>query len=252
MSEKNLMSKEDVLNLMDEKYLKQNTTKTGTTIVGIKYSTGVVLCADTRSTNGPIVADKNCKKIHYIADKIRCCGAGTAADTRAVTAMCSKELMLFKYKYLKEPFITHGTRLVEDYLVKYGGHIGAALILGGVDSINGPSLVSISPDGNSAELDYTTMGSGSFAATSVLELEYKVGMNAEEAIELGKQAITAGIMNDLYSGSNVDIFVIDQKYNKELRNYAIVQKSLNNQQILYPKDSIKIKKEEIFKLIKEI
>jgi len=48
---------------------------------------GVVLGADTRSTAGTTVADKNCEKIHYIADNIKCCGAGTAADTEAVTSM---------------------------------------------------------------------------------------------------------------------------------------------------------------------
>ena len=46
---------------------------------------GVVLGADTRSTAGSTVADKNCEKIHYIAPNIYCCGAGTAADTEAVT-----------------------------------------------------------------------------------------------------------------------------------------------------------------------
>ena len=61
------------------------TTKTGTTISGMIYSEGVILGADTRSTNGETVADKNCEKIHYIAPNIYCCGAGTAADTEAVT-----------------------------------------------------------------------------------------------------------------------------------------------------------------------
>jgi 20S proteasome subunit beta 2 len=60
-------------------------TKTGTTIAGIVFKDGVVLGADTRSTNGDTVADKNCEKIHYIAPNIYCCGAGTAADTEAVT-----------------------------------------------------------------------------------------------------------------------------------------------------------------------
>lgn len=45
-----------------------------------------MLGADTRSTSGSTVADKNCEKIHYIADNIRCCGAGTAADTENVTS----------------------------------------------------------------------------------------------------------------------------------------------------------------------
>lgn len=46
---------------------------------------GVILGADTRATAGSIVCDKNCEKIHYMAPNIYCCGAGTAADTEAVT-----------------------------------------------------------------------------------------------------------------------------------------------------------------------
>jgi 20S proteasome subunit beta 2 len=46
---------------------------------------GVVLGADTRATNDTVVADKNCEKIHYIAENIYCCGAGTAADTENTT-----------------------------------------------------------------------------------------------------------------------------------------------------------------------
>ncbi len=46
---------------------------------------GVVLGADTRSTAGTTVADKNCSKIHYITPNIYACGAGTAADLEHVT-----------------------------------------------------------------------------------------------------------------------------------------------------------------------
>ena len=38
-------------------------TSTGTTIVGCLFKDGVVLGADTRATEGEIVADKNCEKV---------------------------------------------------------------------------------------------------------------------------------------------------------------------------------------------
>ncbi|KAL6121825.1 hypothetical protein NUSPORA_01196 [Nucleospora cyclopteri] len=237
---------------LDQKYLKNKITKTGTTIVGVKYKTGVVLCADTRSTSGNVVADKNCRKIHFISDKIMCCGAGTAADTNQVTRMASKHMLLFQYKYLKQPLISHCRRLIQDYLFQYNGQIGAALVLGGIDSTNGVKLYTISPHGYSKDMDYATMGSGSFAATGVLETRFKKGMELEEAIELGKDAIKAGILNDLYSGSNVDIFIIDEKFNKQLRNYEIVEKKKNESTIIYPKNSIAISKEEIFNYIEEV
>ena len=34
------------------------------------FQDGVVLGADTRATEGTVVADKNCSKIHYIAKNI--------------------------------------------------------------------------------------------------------------------------------------------------------------------------------------
>ena len=44
--------------------------KTGTTIAGLIFKDGVILGADTRATEGNIVADKNCFKLHYMAPNI--------------------------------------------------------------------------------------------------------------------------------------------------------------------------------------
>jgi 20S proteasome subunit beta 2 len=60
-----------------------------------------VLGADTRATEGPIVADKNCEKIHYIADNIWCCGAGTAADTENTTGISKSKNLSFQMRLSK-------------------------------------------------------------------------------------------------------------------------------------------------------
>ena len=49
------------------------------------------------------MADKNCEKIHYIADNIWCCGAGTSADTEATTALISSQLELHRMATGKQP-----------------------------------------------------------------------------------------------------------------------------------------------------
>ena len=46
------------------------------------------------------------------------------------------------------------------------------------------------------------------AAMSVFEKNYKDNLTEEEAIQMVRQAIEAGIFNDLGSGSNVDICII--------------------------------------------
>lgn len=225
--------------------------KTGTTIVGIKYKTGVILCADTRSTSGPVVADKNCQKIHFIAPKIMCCGAGTAADTRSVTRMASKEMQLFSYRHMRDPYVSHCERFIVDYLHDYRGSIGAALVLAGIDN-NGVSLYSIQPNGYSADLDFTSLGSGSLAAISVIESKFKKGMTKDEAKKIGVEAIKAGILNDPYSGSNVDVCVIDLEGIEHHRNYLVVESRKNEKEIKYPRQSVLIKKEDIFKYVEEV
>jgi len=69
-------------------------TKTGTTICGLVYKDGVILGADTRATGGNIVANKNCEKLHNLAENIYCAGAGTAADCDKTTAIMAANLKL--------------------------------------------------------------------------------------------------------------------------------------------------------------
>ncbi|XP_034752519.1 proteasome subunit beta type-7 isoform X1 [Etheostoma cragini] len=181
--------------------------KTGTTICGVVFKDGVVLGADTRATEGMIVADKNCSKIHYISPNIYCCGAGTAADTEMTTQIISSNLELHALSTGRLPRVATANRMLKQMLFRYQGYIGAALVLGGVDC-NGPHLYSIYPHGSTDKLPYVTMGSGSLAAMAVFEDRYKPDMEEEEAKKLVRDAIAAGIFNDLGSGSNIDLSVI--------------------------------------------
>lgn len=181
--------------------------KTGTTIVGMVYKDGVVLGADTRATGGSEVVDKNCEKIHYLAPNIYCCGAGTAADTEKTTDLIASNLELLRLSSGTPSRVVAALTMLKSMLYKYQGHIGAALILGGVD-IHGSHLYSIHPHGSSQRNPYETMGSGSLAAMAVFEARYKEDMEESDAITLVRDAIRAGIFNDLGSGSNVDVTVI--------------------------------------------
>jgi len=193
-------------------------TSTGTTIVGCLFKDGVVLGADTRATEGPIVADKNCEKIHYISENIRCCGAGTAADTEFTTALISSNIELHALTTGRQPRVVTAMTMFKQMLFKYQGHIGAALVLGGVDA-TGSHLFTIAPHGSTDKLPYVTMGSGSLAAMAVFESEWQKNMERQEAIDLVSAAISAGIFNDLGSGSNVDVCVITKDKTDYLRNY---------------------------------
>lgn len=194
-------------------------TSTGTTIVGAKFNGGVVIAADTRATAGPIVADKNCEKLHRLAPRIWCAGAGTAADTEMVTQLIGSNLELHSMWNSRQPRVITALTMLKQHLFKYQGHIGAYLIVAGCDP-TGPQLMSVQAHGSTDIGEYLSLGSGSLAAMAVLETQWKPDLTREEAVNLCAEAIEAGIWNDLGSGSNVDVCVMENGKDAQLlRNY---------------------------------
>ncbi len=108
---------------------------------------------------------------------------------------------------------------------------------------------------------YTAMGSGSLAALAVLETRYKDGMSEEDAIKLAADAIEAGILHDLGSGSSINIFnyvhgnKIQRLYNyrsfnkKEYEDDTLFDFKQGNAPVLDKQDykwkDIKIESEEV-------
>ncbi|KAK4132427.1 proteasome subunit beta type 7 precursor [Trichocladium antarcticum] len=193
-------------------------TSTGTTIVGCIYDGGVVIAADTRATSGPIVADKNCEKLHYIASNIWCAGAGTAADTEFTTSLISSQLELHSLSTGRKPRVVTCMTMLKQHLFRYQGHIGAYLVVAGVDP-TGTHLFTVHAHGSTDKLPYVTMGSGSLAAMSVFETQWKPSLTQDEAVKLCADAIESGIWNDLGSGSNVDVAIITPDKTTLKRNY---------------------------------
>ncbi|CED85233.1 20s proteasome subunit [Phaffia rhodozyma] len=230
-------------------------TSTGTTIVGCLFgdieagTAGIVLGADTRATEGPIVADKNCEKIHFISESIRCCGAGTAADTEFTTALISSNIELHSLSTGRKPRVVTAMTMLKQMLYRYQGHIGAALVLGGYDA-TGPQLFTVAPHGSTDKLPYVTMGSGSLAAMAVFERDWKAGLSKQEAVALVAAAISAGIFNDLGSGSNVDVCIIEKDSTEMLRNYEMPnERPVKDQSYKFPRGTTAWRKEDVRRFV---
>ncbi|KAJ3492712.1 hypothetical protein NLG97_g5198 [Lecanicillium saksenae] len=98
------------------------------------------------------------------------------------------------------------------------------------------------------KLPYVTMGSGSLAAMSVFETQWKPNLTKDDAIKLTSDAILAGIFNDLGSGSNVDVAVITQEKTTLLRNFIKPnEKSAKLQSYVFPKGTTNVLNERIIK-----
>jgi len=210
--------------LSEKGFAPPKVTKTGTTICGVVFKDGVVLGADTRATGGAIVADKNCRKIHKMAPNMYCAGAGTAADCDKTTTMMESQLELLRLNTGRQVRVCAANRLLKQMLFRYQGYVGTYLVLGGVDC-TGPHLYEISAHGSTSKGPYKAMGSGMLAAMAVLENGWKKDMEEEEAKKLVRDAIAAGIFNDMGSGSNVDLCVIKANDHVQyLRGYDVANK----------------------------
>ena len=109
--------------------------------------------------------------------------------------------------------------MLKQHLFRHQGHIGAYLVVAGVDP-TGVGLFTVHAHGSTDKLPYVTMGSGSLAAMAVFETQWKSKCSRAEAVKVCSDAIQAGIFNDLGSGSNVDVCVIEKgKPTQMMRNY---------------------------------
>jgi len=232
LSSSSSLSSYEANNGVDDKFLNNMLTlKTGTTIVGICCIDGIVLGADTRSTGGPLVMDKNKLKIHNIASHIYCCGAGTSAHCDYVTRKAKHELGLYSIdrelagEQTLDP-VSSALRSIIKSINNAKASLQSVFILGGVDD-NEIALYQIDDDGTSLRLGFAALGSGSTDAIAILEThreiwnnrtelisnrndKYMENINTDEAVASVRKAVQAGILNDLGSGSHVDLLVIQK------------------------------------------
>ena len=230
--------KSPINQLANVQNLQLKTRKTGTTIAALLAcnSTIVILAADTRATDGTTVADSNCEKLHQLARNVWCAGAGTSGDVEAMVR--SVKFLFWKRGVLNDvgnmgrqsftvrsihcheneedvpteslPAILHCLRT---QLQKTQGQLGVNLLVGGYDPPSQrATLAAIHPHGSMDVVTYAALGSGGLAATGVLESRYpKIGSGScslEEGMRLAVDAVTAGVKNDLGSGSRVDVCII--------------------------------------------
>lgn len=205
-----------------------------TTIVGIKCLDGVVLGADSRSTGGPLIMDKNKEKVHALAQYIYCCGAGTSADCEQISRRAKHLNFLLDVERdlddvsnianFNNPILYSVKSIAK--MIKEGINNRkpeAVFIMGGIDN-NDHALYQINMDGSYIKVNYASLGSGSIDAMAILESSLGAlngNITVDRAVEIIRQSVKAGIMNDLGSGSHIDICAIKSCEVKRWRELSI-------------------------------
>lgn len=188
--------------------------KRGTTTIGIKFNTGVVLIADKRSSS-KLVEPESIEKIFAIDEMIGCASSGLVADARILVDKARVESQINKVTYGEPITVPSLVKKICDLMqsyTQYGGvrPFGTALLIGGIDS-KGPHLYETDPSGALTAYKAASIGAGRDAVIKFFEEEYKDGMNAEEAISLGLKAMSKSMEKPDLSAVEVCVITQDGK-----------------------------------------
>ena len=188
--------------------------KRGTTTVGLKYKTGVVLIVDKRITSRLIEPD-SIEKIFEIDNHIGCATSGLVADARVLIDRARIDAQINEITYNEKIQVKTLVERICDFkqtYTQYGGvrPFGTALLVAGVDD-TGARLFSTDPSGALMEYKASSEGAGRNGAMSYFETHYKEDMNMEEAIDMGIKALNEGTEGKL-NPKATEIGIVDKNF----------------------------------------
>jgi proteasome alpha subunit len=189
--------------------------KRGTTTVGLKYKTGVVLIVDKRITSR-LIEPGSIEKIFEIDDHIGCATSGLVADARALIDRARLDAQINEITYNEKIQVKTLVKRICDFkqtYTQYGGvrPFGTALLIAGVDD-TGARLFSTDPSGALMEYKASSEGAGRNGAMECFEKQYKEDIPMNEAIDMGIKALHKGTEGKLNPDAT-EIGVVDKNFN---------------------------------------
>src|ERR1051326_5175647 len=169
--------------------------KRGTTAVGVRAKSAVVILVDKR-VSSRLVVPGSIEKIFAIDAHVGCATSGLVADARALVDRARVEAQMNRVTYDEPIPVETLAKRICDYkqsYTQYGGGrpFGTALLVAGVDA-SGPRLFETDPSGALLEYRASPVGMGPPQAMTTLENSHKEGLGRDAAIHLGLKALHAG------------------------------------------------------------
>jgi len=164
----------------------------GNTTAGLKFRNGIVLMADKR-IGSRLVETNSIEKIFQIDEHVGAATSGLVADARVLVDYARLVSQINKVTYAEKISIDLLVKRICDYkqnYTQYGGvrPFGTALLVGGVDDI-GVHLYETDPSGALVSYKAGSIGSGRQSVMEVFEEKFRDGMNMDEAVLLGLEAL---------------------------------------------------------------
>jgi len=197
--------------LLQVEYAREAVSR-GSTALGIKYESGVVLAANKWITT-KVVVPRSIEKIFQVDEHLAVGASGMVADTRILVDRLRVDAQANRTTYNEAIDVWTLAKGICDYMqgyIQYGGirPFGVSLLIAGVDSE--ARLYETDPSGALIGYKATAIGEGRRAATEFFEEKYSDGMTKDEAIELALRALHKATDSKL-TEVTADLATIDAK-----------------------------------------
>ena len=191
--------------------MTEDLKKTGTTIMGMVCTDGVVIASERRATMGTLIAHKATKKLYKIDEHLALATAGLVGDLQVLSRYLSAEVNLYRLKRGVRIPVKSAATLMSNILNqrKFAPYY-VQLVLGGFDA-QGGHVFSLDAAGGAIPDKYTAGGSGSPYVFGVLEDLFRDDLNTDEGVNIAIRAVTAAMGRDSASGNGIDIAIINEK-----------------------------------------
>jgi len=208
------------------KSLKQKAPKLtdfakGTTTLAFEFKEGVLIAVDARATMGAFISSNNVRKVIEINDFLLGTMAGGAADCMFWEKYVAMQCRVYELRNGEKPSVAMASMMLASIMRQYRGYgLSMGTMFTGSDK-TGASLYYIDDDATRLRGRMFAVGSGGTFAYGVLDTNYRYDMSLEEAVELGKRAITSATYKDSASGGVVRVYHVTNRGKWDLIHDAI-------------------------------
>ena len=169
--------------------------------MAVTFKGGVVLGADSRTTQGAYIASRISDKIEPVHSRIFCLRSGVSSHTQALAKYVRHYLSQYAVNESTSlPEVGVAARLFQSMSYANKDFLRAAIIVAGWDEVAGPQVYEITLGGSMAQLPFAISGSGSGYIYGYCDANWKPDMEEEEAVEFVRRALSLAMSRDGSSG----------------------------------------------------
>jgi len=189
--------------------------KLGSTALGVRTKEGVILAVEKRVTSS-LIDPSSIEKILEIDVHMGCAMSGLTADARTLVDHARVEAQNHWFTYDERMPIESNVHAISDLALDFSSTskektmsrpFGVALLVGGVDPVDGPSLWVTEPSGNYVKYMACAIGSAQEGATSLLNEGYNADMSLDDA-EILSLTILRQSMEEKLTSDTIEVAII--------------------------------------------